>query len=251
MMDRRIGKLTLGSLPRVVGTLATHHSLDSVASMSESSCDVVEVRLDEIGPKTNGWLKKCLAIEAMGFPVLLTLRLASEGGKWKGGDRERAAILSSALDCLSCIDVEATSELRTELSAQAQDLKKSIVVSYHNFEQTPSFEQLKEILGEILEIPCAIPKISTMVNRVEDITTLRKLLDLEIQCPICIIGMGSEGTSTRVLFPSLGSCLTYGYLDSPSAPGQLPASRLIEHLRQLFPKYNEDVIIRKKILEFV
>jgi 3-dehydroquinate dehydratase len=36
--------------------------------------------------------------------------------------------------------------------------------------------------------------------------------------------MGPLGPQTRVEFPKLGSCFTYGYLDEPVAPGQ-PAAR--------------------------
>ena len=41
----------------------------------------------------------------------------------------------------------------------------------------------------------------------------------------------------RTLFPTLGSCLTYGYLDESAAPGQVAASELVEKLALLFPPY--------------
>jgi 3-dehydroquinate dehydratase len=43
--------------------------------------------------------------------------------------------------------------------------------------------------------------------------------------------MGKLGPQTRVLFPKLGSCLTYGYLDVPVAPGQISARELTLQLR--------------------
>jgi len=251
MKDYLIGQLTIGTPPRVVGTISTRESLRSVDPTDDYACDVVEVRLDEIGSDTHGWMKDCQAIEAAGFPVILTLRLAGEGGKWSETDEKREPILSAAMESLACVDVELTSKLCASLCRQAQELKKSIIVSSHNFQRTPSYDELKEVLDRILDIPFAIPKISTMVVDDADVSTLMRLIETNNQRPICIIGMGSKGTKTRVLFPSIGSCLAYGYLDSPSAPGQLPSSMLIQYMRQLLPAYNQDVIIRKEIMECV
>ena len=231
MKDFRIGQLTLGTTPRVVGTLSTHDLFPSAYPTDDYACDVVEVRLDEIDPNTHGWIKDCQAIEAAGFPVVLTLRLASEGGKWKESDEKREPILLAAQESLACIDVELTSKLCVPLCRQAQKLEKCIIVSSHNFKRTPDFGELKDALDRILDIPCAIPKISTMIIEDADVGTLRRLLETANSRPVCIIGMGSRGTKTRVLFPSLGSCLAYGYLDSPNAPGQLPSSILIQYMQ--------------------
>jgi 3-dehydroquinate dehydratase-1 len=249
--EYRIGQLTLGTTPRVVGTLSTRESLPSAYPTDDYTCDVVEVRLDKIGPGTRGWMKDCQAMEAAGFPVVLTLRLADEGGKWKEADEKRQPILSAAMESLASIDVELKSKLCVPLCRQAQELGKCIIVSTHNFKRTPGFRDLKGVLDRILDIPCAIPKISTMIAEDADVRTLRRLLETDSPRPVCIVGMGSKGTKTRVLFPSLGSCLAYGYLDSPCAPGQLPSSMLIQYMRQLLPEYNQDVIIRKEIMEFV
>jgi len=251
MKDYRIGPLTIGTPPRVVGTLSARESLHSACPTDDYTCDVVEVRLDGIGSDTHGWMKDCQAIEAAGLPVILTLRLASQGGKWSESDEKREPILSAGIESLACIDVELTSKLRASLCRQAQELGKCIIVSYHNFQRTPKFAELKDVLDRILDIPFAIPKISTMIVNDGDVGILMKLMETNNPRPVCIIGMGSQGTKTRVLFPSLGSCLTYGYIDSSSAPGQLPSSVLIQHMRQLLPQYNQDVIIRKEIMECV
>ena len=47
---------------------------------------------------------------------------------------------------------------------------------------------------------------------------------------VCVIGMGPKWTHTRVLFPKLGSCLAYGYLDHATAPGQMSAAELTRQL---------------------
>jgi hypothetical protein len=78
------------------------------------------------------------------------------------------------------------------------------------------------------------------------VETLQGLLAEPLEKPLCIIGMGPLGTETRVAFSLVGSCLTYGYLDKPSAPGQMSAARLVERLRNLNPDYNQDYLARKQ-----
>jgi 3-dehydroquinate dehydratase-1 len=77
-----------------------------------------------------------------------------------------------------------------------------------------------------------IPKISTLIQGPQDIDTLKELLSKHKGRPICVIGMGADASETRVEFPALGSCLTYGYIDSSGAPGQLPAAILRERLNR-------------------
>jgi 3-dehydroquinate dehydratase-1 len=72
-----------------------------------------------------------------------------------------------------------------------------------------------------------------MAKNNDDIATLEKLLGSSLDVPLCVIGMGAFGTKTRITFPAHGSCLTYGYLDAPSAPGQLSAEMLSEQLCSL------------------
>ena len=233
MTDYRIGNLALGIPPRVVGTLCERQSLPCACPTDNRTCDIIEVRLDCIGPDTQGWLRDCQSIESAGFPVVLTLRSAREGGKWKSRETERESLLSVALDGLASIDIEWSSKLRDPLCRQAIRAGKSVIISHHNFKGTPSFRTLNAVLERILDIPCAIPKISTMINTKSDIGTLKRLLEAHSERPCCVIGMGSKGIKTRALFPCLGSCLAYGYLDSPIAPGQVPSRVLVKAIREL------------------
>jgi 3-dehydroquinate dehydratase-1 len=218
----------------VVGIISEGRTLTAVPDL-RAVCDVVEVRLDQVGTDRVDWLSSCQKIEESGFPVILTLRLREEGGKWQGGDAQRRVVLESALRALSCVDIELASELCAGICSLAARLGKRTVVSYHNFEDTPSIGELREILSRILAHPVAIPKIVTMVNDDRDVATLEELLRSPVDRPVCVIGMGDRGAVTRMTFPALGSCLTYGYLDSPTAPGQWSAAALTKRLRSVAP----------------
>ncbi len=71
-----------------------------------------------------------------------------------------------------------------------------------------------------------------MVKSSRHIATLEGLLSDDWSVPLCVIGMGPLGTPTRLSFATAGSCLTYGYLDKPAAPGQWPAKELYAALRK-------------------
>jgi 3-dehydroquinate dehydratase-1 len=225
-----IGHVELGRVPRVVGTITMRASLPASGQAPKYDCAIVEVRLDLIGSDTPHWLAQCRAIEASGHPVLLTLRLANEGGKWMGPDQNRLPYITSAQEGVSCVDVEFLSGICGAVCEKAAQLGKPVIVSYHNFQRTPPLPELEDILGKMRELPAAIPKLTTMVTQEADIETLKVLLAKHRNKPLCVIGMGAKATETRVLFPTLGSCLTYGYIDSPSAPGQFSATELTRRL---------------------
>jgi 3-dehydroquinate dehydratase-1 len=240
MKTVQFGALSVGQIPRVVGTILSMESLRTFTTSNRKFCDLAEARVDQIGPDTP-WLEECRRIEASGTPVIATLRAAAEGGKSRLPDKERLDILCRALDHVSAVDVELKSELPEPLSQLARTKGKALIVSFHDFETTPPGPRLEAIVKDISRFG-AVAKISTMVKNASDLDTLERLLAKDWGVPRCVIGMGDSGSSTRTSFPALGSCLTYGYLDTPAAPGQLSARALVEHLCATIPAYNQDYV---------
>ncbi len=241
--------VSVGVIPRVVGTVTSIKTLEGLNGKKEAACDLVEARMDVIGLATRHWLDVCHSVESSGLPVIMTLRFASEGGQWTGSDEERLKAFTLALQFLAAVDVELSSPVATEVVAAAKQHKKPAIVSYHNFDRTPSLPELKDVILRAESLGDVVVKISTMVNSSEDIRILQELMDCERTAPLCVIGMGAKGTETRISLPCSGSCLTYGFLDEPAAPGQLEAAAIVKQLRQRLPAYNHDVIARKEILE--
>lgn len=224
-----LGPLRIGEVPRVVGTITTAPALEAFAGARNDCCDIAEIRLDQIG-LIQDWLAAARTIETLGTPVILTTRVRSEGGQWPDHDASRLSVVRDGLKNLAAVDVEFQSGWMAEVCQEARALKKTVIVSFHDFVKTPSFEDLKTVATKGAN-HAAIVKISTMVKSNDDLATLEKLLECGVDVPLCVIGMGPFGTKTRVTFPAHGSCLTYGYLDAPSAPGQLSAEMLSEQLR--------------------
>src|SRR5215207_10398663 len=104
MRTARFGKLTIGDVPRVIGTISSFEFLQRFANSPDRPCDIVEIRLDEIGVETK-WVPESQRIEASGMPVILTLRSVTEGGKSSLSNDQRLAVLRDTLDHVSAIDV--------------------------------------------------------------------------------------------------------------------------------------------------
>lgn len=215
---------SIGEQPRVVAVLTSLDSLARFAALKMKPCHIAEIRLDHIGPQTD-WLAAARALEAAGTPVILTLRAAYEGGKWTGREEDRLKILEQAVPDVSAVDVE----LKSGLAVKLKDRGAQVIVSFHDFAGTPEIGQLKATVQEALR-QGDVAKVSTMINAPSDIDVLEQLLGEKYPAPVCVIGMGALGVKTRTEFPRRGSCLTYGYFESPAAPGQRPAATLMELL---------------------
>src|SRR6266581_2206299 len=87
--------LMVGQIPRVVGTLSSLPE-SVLALAADLPSDVVEIRLDAV-PLPSDWLECGRAIQASGWPVILTIRLNSEGGKWTGSDTDRLDLFRQGL----------------------------------------------------------------------------------------------------------------------------------------------------------
>lgn len=232
----------IGKIPRVVGTITTRAGLEAFHHEYRDACDIAEVRLDEIGI-FHGWVEACHRIERAGTPVMLTLRSKTDGGKCARSRAERRAILTQAVACASIIDVEHNSDSPQDISPAVHAAGKTLLVSYHDFARTPARETLEKVIAEAGR-HAEIVKIATMVKADADLLTLDAILREKRGVPLCLIGMGAKGTHTRTAYPALGSCLTYGYLDSISAPGQSSARELVAYLRQVDPVYDQEFIRR-------
>jgi len=227
MRTARFGNLTIGDIPKVIGTISSFESLQRFAGSANRPCDIAEIRLDEIGVETK-WVPEAKRIEASGTPTILTLRSVTEGGKSPLSNDQRLAVLRDGLDNVSAVDVE----LKSGLAPLVGKKGKGLIVSFHDFERTPDYTYLAQIIRDAAKV-ASVAKVSTMARNTADTDTLKRLLGEDWGVPLCVFGMGSFGTFTRKDFPTLGSCLTYGFLDAPVAPGQLSARALVDHLRPI------------------
>jgi 3-dehydroquinate dehydratase-1 len=226
----RFGSQMLGIVPRIVGTVSQADTLAQLAAGTSRDCDIVEIRLDLIEADTPRWVEHARAIEARGLPVIVTIRIAEEGGRWNQPDEARLSLFETALRELTAVDIELRSPILKEVYTLATQLRRTLIVSYHDFKKTPPIDELKKVVADAAEFATVV-KIVTFTKTDEDVSVLRTLLHEKRSAALCVMGMGPLGPQTRVKFPKFGSCLAYGYLDAPVAPNQVSARELLQLLR--------------------
>ena len=232
----------LRDVPRVVGTVSTTEGLDHAARAAASlPFDALEIRCGEAVTDPALLPPALHALHAVGKPVLVTVRNRAEGGTWDDADPARMDWFEIGLREADAVDVEMSSALAARVCTLADELRRPVVLSWHDFQNTPPAEALLERMRAAADF-CAAPifKAACRVNSPADIATLRAVLDARpAGLPVCLIGMGAEGAVTRLDFTLHGSILTYGYIDRPSAPGQFSCRTLREFLAVQSRAYRE------------
>jgi 3-dehydroquinate dehydratase-1 len=222
--------------PLLVGVATRAETVRRVAKEPRGTAiDVLEARLDLFDEaEVASWADACVRLEAAGIRVLVTIRLAQEGGRWSRPDAERLPLYAQAVEVASWVDVEAASPLAREVTAAAHARGRTAVVSHHDFQKTPPLDELQRVAAACRAVGGDVAKIATKVLSPADSETLFALL--RAQPPeTCVIGMGEE--QLRVELAARGSLLAYAYLDTPTAPGQPSAGELDARLRAASPPY--------------
>ena len=115
--------------------------------------------------------------------------------------------------------------------AAAHKSRRLVVGSFHNFKRTPGPAVLGKLLREARAGGADVVKIATFVRRSPDVAVLEGLLK-KSRKPLCVIGMGPRGVRSRISLARAGSCLAYGYVDRPAAPGQISCRELKRRLEK-------------------
>jgi len=130
------------------------------------------------------------------------------------------------------IEIEAPEKQRKELIEYARKKDCKVIISYHNYEETPGMRELFAIADECYKLGADIAKIATMVNSSSDNARIMSLYSVEK--PIVALGMGALGKVTRIAAPLFGAEFTFAADDSgkETAPGQIAYSSM----KELFEK---------------
>ncbi|MCC7572773.1 MAG: shikimate dehydrogenase [Candidatus Methanofastidiosum sp.] len=160
--------------------------------------------------------------------IIVTNRKKDEGGLFEGNEYDRSSPLIEALKLeFGFIDIEysSTDSLHNLISKKSEfNSKTNIIISYHNFAQTP--KNLKEILSQMENQSGDIIKIVTYANDISDNLIIRDLLSHKSSESKQIISflMGEKGEISRILCKSWGGYTSYAPLKGvgKTAPGQIP-----------------------------
>lgn len=121
------------------------------------------------------------------------------------------------------LDVNKTSNSAMKI-IMTQKRKAKIILSYHNFQKTPSITQLEKIIKKIFDLRADIAKIATMIKTENDNKKLLFLLKKikKTGKKVIIHSMGEKGKKARMEAARSGSEIAYAALDEKhmTAKGQ-------------------------------
>ncbi|KAG9151081.1 hypothetical protein Leryth_002654 [Lithospermum erythrorhizon] len=127
------------------------------------------------------------------------------------------------------IDVELQVANEFYNSLQDKPSKCKIIVSSHNYQFTPSIEDLGDLVARIQATGADIVKFATTAKDISDVARVFQIT-VHSHVPIIALVMGERGLISRVLCPKFGGYLTFGTLESGkvSAPGQPTIKELLD-----------------------
>lgn len=139
-------------------------------------------------------------------------------------DNQRLNLLKTAIENgASYVDVDCNESISFINSIQKLAKKHSckIILSYHNYLETPSFNQISEIVKDCQLKGCDYVKIALFIQTSKDINIIKKLYSTFNK--LIVIGMGKEGKEFRLKILEWGAPFTYIAIDSKhqTAEGQL------------------------------
>jgi 3-dehydroquinate dehydratase-1 len=221
------------SHPAVVATVHSAESLAAARRLTRGKCDWLELRVDGFLPDLAELRRLAPKLPC---PRIVTVRHPSEGGMAGGlTTRQRRTLYGDFLEVAGLVDIELQrSGGMKETIRQAKEAGVGIILSHHDFQKTPGRDKLRELARRAREAGADIFKVATMTGRERDLAILIEFLaDEKKNLPIAVMGMGTYGRISRLALAKAGSCLNYGYLGTPNASGQWPATLLKERIAEL------------------
>ena len=166
-------------------------------------------------------------------PVLFTFRTAKEGGERTIEDITYIALNKVAAESgkVDLLDVElfAGDTVVDEVLNIAHQNHVKVIASNHDFEKTPSKEEMISRLQKMEEMGADILKIAVMPKSSKDVLTLLSTTEEMHELtekPVVTMSMSDIGVVSRVSGELFGSAITFGAAGKASAPGQIPAEEL-------------------------
>jgi len=195
--------------------------------------DLVEWRVDSYNELTAERVvegAKALRSALHTEPILFTLRIRAEGGAKEIGQDLRAQCIEAVLrsGAIDLIDVELCNgpKFLKPIIKTAHDSGKRVILSFHDFQATPSNEAMFANISAMVDQGADIAKVACMPNGPADVL---RLLQVTFSCrqafpsvPLCTTSMGSLGVLSRVAGFLYGSDMAFAAGAAVSAPGQIP-----------------------------
>lgn len=242
----KIGDLPVKTLVPITAKTREQALAQAKVIAENKDADIAEFRIDllefasdtkqviALGQELNQILKD--------KPLLATIRTSNEGGKLKVTDQEYEKIYSEYLKkpFMQLLDIEMFRDqaVVAKLTKLAHQKKVLVVMSNHDFDKTPSEQEIVSRLLKQDQMGADILKIAVMPKSKQDVFTLMNAtLKVSEQStkPLLTMSMGRLGTISRIATANMGGSLSFGMIGEASAPGQIDVTALKQFLKTVQP----------------
>lgn len=212
--------------------------MEQLQQVLEKKPDIIEWRADFFTDlaDTKAVLKVADAIKksAGSMPILFTIRSKQEGGQPTTLTAKNIIELDAEvcrktnIEYVDC-ELSTSPDLIKYLRKVSLDTKTKIVGSFHNFNFTPSHEEIVSKLAEAEKQNFDVAKVAVMPQRLEDVLTLLGATleaKQKLSIPLITMSMGKYGAISRMVGGVFGSSLSFAVGSKSSAPGQVPIKDL-------------------------
>ena len=224
----KIGGVELGKTPRIAAIIDDFIPVETVKGFKEKGASLLEVRVDLFSAQFDSileYLKKLR--ESVENPIIGTIRETDQNRD------ERLSMFERIIPLVDSIDIEIDAAINHEVIKRAGG--KTIIISYHDFERTPSNDELLQIIETAKGLGADIIKIAAMANSKEEVMRLLNFTGTRSE-NLVTISMGDIGRLSRIQAPLYGSLFTYAYINEKIAPGQIS---LEEMAREYKARYQD------------
>ena len=167
--------------------------------------------------------------------ILATCRRHQNHGKFNGSIEEQMAVLDLAVESgARAVDIEIETAEAAPAGANAFHGRVHVVLSYHNYEATPS---LDAVASRLMKVRADAYKIVTTARKPSDNLRVLAAAKTFPRERMVVLAMGELGFPSRVLSPVFGGAYTYAapLCASGTAAGQVCADSLrhLYHVEKL------------------
>ncbi len=175
-------------------------------------------------------------------PMIATIRTKNEGGQLEISDVDYGKTYQAYLKnpFMDWLDIEMLRDQKvvSEIVQKAHQKKVLIVMSNHDFQKTPSQDEIEKRLLKQDQMGADILKIAVMPKSKQDVFTLMNAtlkVSQQSTKPLLTMSMGQLGTISRVATANMGGSYSFGMIGQASAPGQIDVTKLKQILQTVQP----------------
>jgi len=249
----KLGNLEIGKKIRIIGVIPGEKFISQAIRLQgfllktrkKIGVDIFELRIDRFDNLQPNFLITTIKNlkKKTKLPLLATIRRNEETNfrppKHNLSEEKRFHLFQQIIPYVDGIDIELQAKeiisrvVNLAKKRGAHPKKKTVIVSYHNFKETPGNNKLNQIVKQAKKYHADIVKLTLYAKNFDDVA---RLMCFTYQCPykpLVSISLGRIGNISRIIGSFFGSCLTYGFISASNKEEQTTLMDLIQEIKTL------------------